>query len=98
MGLAWVDGSGRGRAPLSRARREVPNRHTDPKRPVGRTALHGNRLSSGVLSALSWLSEVLSALGVGAVSESEEHQQQGGRGRDVILGAGDDASVGSPID
>src|SRR6267154_1016356 len=98
MGLAWTDGGGRGRAPLSRTRRQVPNRHTDPKRPVGRAALHGNGLSSGVLSALSWLSEVLSALGVGAVSEFEEHQQQGGRGRNVILGAGRDASVGNPID
>ena len=68
-----------------------------PKGPVGRAALHGNRLSSGVLSALSWLSEVLSALGVGAVSESEEHQQQGGRGRNVKLGAGR-ASAGNRID
>src|SRR3979490_973280 len=88
MGLAWIDGGGRGRASLRRTRREVPNRHTDPKRSVGRATLHGNRLSSGVLSALSWVSEVLSALGVGAVSESEERQQQGGRGRNVKLGAG----------
>ena len=55
-------------------------------------ALHGYRLSAGVLFALSWLLEVLSALGVGAVPEFEKHQQQGGRGRDVTLGAGDDAS------
>src|SRR6266404_8085615 len=97
MGLAWTDGGGRGRAPLGRARREVPNRHTDPKRPVGRTTLHGNGLSSGVLSALSWLSEVLSALGVGAVSESEGHQLWGGRGRDVKLGARY-VSAGNSID
>src|ERR1035437_6899799 len=97
MGLAWTDGSGRGRASGGRARRAVPNRHTDPKRPVGRATLHGDGLSSGVLSALSWLSEVLSALGVGAVPESEEHQQQGGRGRNVNLGARN-ASVGNRID
>src|SRR6202171_3747149 len=98
MGLAWTDGSGRGRASRGRPWRGVPNSNTKPKRSVGRAALHGNRLSSGVLSALSWVSEVLSALGVGAVSESEDHQQQGGRGRNVKLGAGDDASAGNPID
>src|SRR6266851_9123954 len=98
MGLAWTDGSGRGRASRGRAWRGVPNSNTEPKRFVGRAALHGNRLSSGVLSALSWVPEVLSALGVGAVSESKEHQHQGGRGRNVNLGAGDDASAGNPID
>ena len=69
--------------------RGVPKNHTDRKRAVGRAALHGNGLSARVLFALSWLLEVLSALGAGAVSEFEEHQQQGGRGRDVNLGAGD---------
>src|SRR3984893_18125212 len=98
MGLAWPDGSGRGRASGSGAWRAVPNSHTEPKRLVGRAALHGNGLSSGVLSTLSWLSEVLSALGVGAVSESEEYQQQGGRGRNVNLGAGYSAAAGNRID
>src|ERR1700687_1323297 len=98
MGLAWIDGGGRGRAPGGGAWRGVPNSHTEPKRFVGRAALHGNGLSSGVLSTLSWLSEVLSALGAGAVSESEEHQQQGGRGRNVKLGAWQGESVGNPID
>src|SRR4030081_569325 len=98
MGLAWTDGSGRGRASRRRPWRGVPNSHTDPKRSVGRAALHGNRLSSGVLSALSWVSEVLSALGVGAVPESKEHEHQGGRGRNVNLGAGDDVSAVNPID
>src|ERR1700676_985516 len=98
MGLAWTDGSGRGRASRDRAWRGVPNSNTKPKRFVGRAALHGNRLSSGVLSALSWISKVLSALGVGAVSEPEEHQQQGGRGRNVNLGAGFRASAGDKID
>src|ERR1017187_9236625 len=98
MGLAGADGGGRGRESGGRAWRGEPNSHTDPKRALGRAALHGNRLSSGVLSALSWLSKVLSALGIGAVSESEEHQQQGGRGRDVKLGAGRGASVGNRID
>src|SRR5947209_16099881 len=98
MGLAWIDG-GRGcRASGRRAWRGVPNKHTDRKRLVGRAALHGNGLSSGVLSALSWLLEVLSALGAGAVSKFEEHQQQGGRGRNVILGAAADASVGNSFD
>src|SRR6202165_5972340 len=97
MGLAWIDGGGRGRAPGGGAWRGVPNSHTDRKRTVGRAALHGNGLSSGVLSALSWLSEVLSALGAGAVSESEEHQQQGGRGRNVKLGAGYITAAGNPI-
>src|ERR1700676_1709837 len=98
MGLAWIDGGGRGRAPRGRAWRAVPNRHTDRKRTLGRAALHRNRLSSGVLSALSWLSEVLSAVGAGAVSESQEHKQQGGRGRNVNLGAGKDAIAGNLID
>src|ERR1700693_3066324 len=98
MGLAWTYGGRRGRTSGGVAWGTAPNCHTDQKRSVGRAALHGNGLSSGILSALSWLSEVLSALGVGAVSEFEEHQQQGGRGRNVILGAGRDASVGNPID
>src|SRR3978361_1492681 len=98
MGLAWTDGGRRGRASGSRAWRGVPNRHTDRKRAVGRAALHGNGVSSGVLSALSWLLEVLSALGAGAVSKFEEHQQQGGRGWNVNLGAGTGASVGSSFD
>src|SRR3978361_1671196 len=98
MGLAWIDGGGRGRASGGRAWRGVPNRHTDRKRSVGRAALHGNGLSSGVLFALSWLLEVLSALGAGAVSKSEEHQQTGGRGREGSLGAGTDASVGNAFD
>src|ERR1700730_14166332 len=98
MGVAWPDGSGRGRASRGRAWRAVPNSHTEPKRFVGRAALHGNGLSSGVLPTLSWLSEVLSALGVGAVSKSEEHQQQGGRGRNVKVGAAQGELVGNPID
>src|SRR5260370_2759479 len=97
MGLAWTDGGGRGRASGGRTRRGVPKKHTDRKRVVGRAAVHGNRLSEGVLSALSWLSEVLSALGIGAVSKSKEHQQQGGRGRDV-KGAGRDTFAGNRID
>jgi hypothetical protein len=68
------------------------------KGPLGRGALHGYRLSAGVLFALSWLLEVLSALGAGAVSKFEKHQQQGGRGRDVTLGAGAAAIVDSSVD
>src|SRR3984885_14500868 len=98
MGLAWANGGRRSRASGGFAWCAVLDCNTVRKRTVGRAALHGNGLSSGVLSALSWVSEILSALGVGAVSEFEEHQQQGGRGRDVILGAGLDASVGNAID
>src|SRR6201994_4323294 len=98
MGLAWADGGGGGRASGGQARRGVPDKHTDGKRAVGRAALHGNGVSTGVLSALSWLLEVLSALGAGAVSKFEEHQQQGGRGRNVNLGAGTDSSVGNGFD
>src|SRR3979411_1853365 len=98
MGLAWADGCGRGRASRGRAGGGVPKKHTDRKRAVGRAALHGNGLSAGILFALSWLFEVLSALGAGAVSKFEEHQQQGGRGRNVNLGAGTDASVGNSFD
>src|SRR5260370_15787381 len=98
MGLAWVDGGGRSRASRGGAGRRVPEKHTDRKRSLGRAAIHGNGLSAGVLFALSWLLKVLSALGAGAVSKFEEHQQQGGRGRDVNLGAGDDPSVGEQID
>ena len=93
MGLAWTDGSGRGREPGCRAGCGVPKSHTDRKRTVGRGAIHGNGVSAGVLFALSWLLEVLSALGVGAVSKFEQHQQQGSRGRDVTLGAGAAATV-----
>src|SRR3984885_6775859 len=98
MGLAWVDGGRRGREPGGCPWGGVPKKHTDRKRTVGRAALHSDRLSAGVLFALSWLLEVLSALGAGAVSKLEEHQQQGGRGRDVRLGAGYDAAGGNPID
>src|SRR6266567_3477100 len=98
MGLAWTDGGGRGRASGGCTGRGVPKKHTNRKRVVGRAAVHGNGLSEGVLSALSWLFEVLSALGVGAVSKSKEHQQQGGRGRDVKLGAGRHTLAGNRID
>src|ERR1700736_5278866 len=98
MGLAWAEGGRRGRTSRGRAGGGVPKKHTDRKRAVGRAALHGNGLSAGVLFALSWLFEVLSALGAGAVSKFEEHQQQGGRGRNVNLGAGEDASAGNSID
>src|SRR3984893_10871980 len=97
MGLAWADGGRRGRTSRGRAGGGVPKGHTDRKRAVGRASLHGNGLSAGILLALSWLLKVLSALGDGAVSESEKHQQQGGRGRDVILGAGAAATVGDAI-
>src|SRR6202140_1915848 len=98
MGLAWIDGGRRGWASGGRPRGRVPNSHTKPKRPVGRATLHGNGLSSGVLSTLSWLSEVLSALGVGAVSEPEQHQLKGGRGRNVKLGTGGGKSAVNRID
>src|SRR3954454_9154793 len=65
---------------------------------MGRGALHGYGLSAGVLFALSWLLEVLSALGAGAVPKFEKHQQQGGRGRDVTLGAGAAALVDNSVD
>src|ERR1700749_3141016 len=92
MGLAWPDGGGRGRKSGRCPGHRVPISHTEPKRAVGRATLYGNGVSSGILSALSWLFEILSALGVGAVPEFAEYQQQGGRGRDVKLGAG----VGAP--
>src|SRR6266699_2504665 len=68
MGLACVDGGGRGRPSGGGPRGAVPKKHTDRKRLMGRAALHGYGLSAGVLFALSWLLEVLSALGAGAVS------------------------------
>src|SRR6267378_204522 len=95
MGFAWTDGGRGGRESGGRAWRGVPKSHTDRERALGRGALHVNRLSAGVLFALSWLLEVLSALGAGAVSKFEKHQQQGGRGRDVTLGAGAAATVGN---
>src|SRR3954447_24747713 len=98
MGLAWPDGGRRGRTSGGQAWGGVPDKHTDRKRPVGRAALYRNGVSTGVLSALSWLLKVLSALGGGAVSKFEKHQQQGGRGRNVNLGAGTDASAGNPFD
>src|SRR5258705_7981238 len=98
MGLAWTDGGRRGRKPGHRARRGVPKSHTDRERVVGRGTQHSYRLSAGVLFALSWLLEVLSALGAGAVPKFEKHQQQGGRGRDVTLGAGAAAIVDNSVD
>src|SRR5262249_44303722 len=94
MGLACSDGGGRGRKSRSRPGYRVPNCNTDRKRAVGRATLYGNGLSSSVLPALPWISEVFPTVGAGAVPQSEEHQQQGGRGRDVNLGAGDDSSGG----
>src|SRR6516225_6191264 len=94
MGPAGADGGGRGGKSRACPGCRVPNCNTDRKRAVGRATLYGNRLSSGVLPALPWISEVFSGLGAGAVSQLEEHQQQGGRGRDVNLGAGDYSSGG----
>ena len=96
--LLGLMAAGRGRKSGRRAGRGVPKSHTDRKRAVGRAALHGNGLSAGVLFALSWLLEILSALGAGAVSEFEKHQQQGGRGRDVNLGAGAAATAENSVD
>src|SRR6266576_6303994 len=98
MGLAWIDGGGRGGTPGRHAWGGVPKNHTDRKRAVGRAAPQRNGLSARVLLALSWLLEVLSALGAGAVSKFEEHQQQGRRGRNVNLGAETDSSVGNAFD
>src|SRR5258707_15127551 len=98
MGFAWIDGGGRGGTPGRHAWGGVPKNPTDRKRAVGRAAPHRNGLSAGVLFALSWLLEVLSALGAGAVSKFEKHQQQGGRGRDVTLGAGAAATVGNSVE
>src|ERR1700676_4883460 len=98
MGPALVYGGRRGWAPGGRPRGRVPNSHTKPKRPVGRATLHGNGLSSGVLSTLSWLSEVLSARCVGAVSEPEEHQLKGGRVANVKLGTEGGKSATTRID
>src|SRR5580700_2112721 len=98
MGLAWPDGGGRGRTSGHCQGNWILNGNTGRKRALGRAALHSNRLSPGILSALSWLSEVLSALGVGAVQEPHQDQQQGGRGRNVNLGDGDDFSAENPID
>ena len=97
MGFAWTDGGGRGRESGCRAGGGVPKNHTDRKRAVGRAALHGYGFSAGVLFAIPWLLEVLSALGAGAVPKFEKHQQQGGRGRDVTLGAGAAAIVDNSI-
>src|SRR5215510_12118235 len=98
MGLAWIDGSRRGGEPGGRQRCGVPKSHTDRERALERGALHGYRLSAGVLFAVSWLLEILSALGAGAVPEFEKHQQQGGRGRDVTWGAGAAAIADNQID
>ena len=98
MGLAWIDGGWRSRESGGGAGGGVPKSHTDRKRALGRGALHGYGLSAGVLFALSWLLEVLSALGAGAVPKFEKHQQQGGRGRDVTLGAGAAAIVDNSVD
>src|SRR5262245_37218938 len=98
MGLAWVDGGRRGRESRCCAGCGVPKSHTDRERAVGRGALHGYGLSEGVLFAVSWLLEVLSALGAGAVPKFEKHQQQGGRGRDVTWQAGAAATVENSVD
>src|SRR5262249_45093106 len=98
MGLAWPDGGRGGRAPGRHQGDSVLNGNTGGKKALGRAALHGNGLSQGILSALPWLPEVLSALGVGAVQEPQQDQQQGRRGRNVTLGMGEDFSAENPID
>src|ERR1700682_2858878 len=98
MGLAWTDGGGRGRTSGGSPRGGVPEEHTERKRALGRATLYSDGVSQGILFALSWLFKVLPALGAGAVPKFEEHQQQGGRGRNVILGAAEDASAGNRFD
>src|SRR5689334_4702495 len=98
MGLACPDGCRGGRKPRGFQGHWVLNGNTGRKRALGRAAFHRDGLSPRILSALSWLPEVLSALGVSAVQEPDEDEQQGGRGRNVNLGEGDDFSAEYPID
>ena len=55
--------------------------HPGNRRPVGRGALHRNRVPAGVLPSLPRLSEILSALGTGALQQSPGRPI--GRVRDV---------------
>src|SRR5437762_12110930 len=98
MGLACPDGGGRGRESRSFQGDWVLNGNTGRKRALGRAAGHCDGLSPRILSALSWLPEVLPALGVGAVEEPDENEQQCGRGRSVNLGGGGDCSAVYRID
>src|SRR6185369_16537432 len=68
MGLAWPDGSRRGRTCGGWTRDRISGPESRQRWALGRGAVHRNRLSSRVLFAVSRLSEILSALGDGALS------------------------------
>ncbi len=57
------------------------------RRFVERARLHRDRLSARLLPALPWLSEILSAVGAGAIPKSQKHQQPQGRVRPVAARA-----------
>ena len=69
--------------PAPRARDRLSHAHAGRRRTLERATLYGGRLSAHLLPALSRLFEVLPALGLGALPQSQARQQQGGGVRDV---------------
>jgi len=88
MGLAWADGwRARSGIPRSRGGVEYLKAHR-PKRASGTSSATRQRAFRGYFICVIMAIRSSFRSGVGAVSKFEEHQQQGGRGRNVNLGAG----------
>ncbi len=64
---------------------------------MGRGALYRDGLSAGLLSALSRIPEVLSAVGAGALQKFAKYQLEDGRSRNVSVGASGAVAGGRPL-
>src|SRR5918995_3580340 len=71
MGAARPHGCGRDEPCGGEARHWLSDAHADARWDLGRGALHGDWFSKGVLSALSRLCEIFSAMGAGALPQSQ---------------------------
>src|SRR5215469_3670028 len=71
---AWPHCGGRGRSSGGGARRQISRRQPRRRRLLERAALYRDRVSARVLSALPRLPEIFSALGAGALPQSQARQ------------------------
>src|SRR4029077_7947256 len=74
VGAARPHGRGRDRSSSGRARHRLPRGGARRRRLLERAALHRDRFSARVLSALPRLFEILSAVGNGALPQSQARQ------------------------
>src|SRR5258706_5517722 len=77
MGGAGAHGGGRSQTSFGCPWHRIPSAQPGGRWPLGRGALHRHGFPAGLLSALSRLCEVLSALGARAVSQSDQRQYPG---------------------